>query len=75
MTQEKTPTFASADRRAKLAGHLARLIRRYRLDYTAFETVCKAARKETGLRRPAVAAGAKIDQEAPRKRRFLAVQN
>src|SRR5258706_2351096 len=30
---------------------IARLIRRHRLDYAAFETVCKAARKETGLRR------------------------
>ena len=48
MTQENKPTFANADRRAKLAGQIARLIRRYRLDYAAFETVCKAARKETG---------------------------
>ena len=31
---------------------IARLIRRHRLDYAAFETICKAARKETGLRRP-----------------------
>src|SRR6185436_16743808 len=31
---------------------IARLIRWHRLDYTAFETICKAARKETGLRRP-----------------------
>jgi integrase len=31
---------------------ITRLIRRHRLDYAAFETICKAARKETGLRRP-----------------------
>jgi len=39
--------------RLKLTAHVARLIRRHRLDYAAFEAICKAARKETGLRRPA----------------------
>ncbi len=39
--------------KAKLVAHLARLIRRHRLDYAAFEAICRAARKETGLRRPA----------------------
>jgi integrase/recombinase XerD len=28
-------------------------IRRHRLDYAAFERICREARKETGLRRPA----------------------
>src|SRR5213593_3291709 len=32
---------------------IARLIRRHRLGYSEFEAICKAARKETGLRRPA----------------------
>jgi len=51
MRQEKTAVFIDANRKAKLVGHLARLIRRYRIDYAAFEVICKAARKETGLRR------------------------
>ncbi len=39
--------------KAALVSQLSRLIRRYRLDYSAFEAICKAARKGTGLRRPA----------------------
>jgi site-specific recombinase XerD len=52
MTRENTPTFDSAKLKAKLASHIARLVRRHRLDYPTFEAVCKAVRKETGLRRP-----------------------
>ena len=53
MNDRDTSTFGPADLKAKLASHLARLIRRHRLDYAAFEAICKAATKETGLRRPA----------------------
>jgi site-specific recombinase XerD len=48
-----SPNFAAAKPKANLVGHLARLIRRHRLDYAAFERLCRDARKETGLRRPA----------------------
>ncbi len=44
MTHENTSTFTTANAKAKLVGHLARLIRRYRLDYAAFKAICKAAR-------------------------------
>ena len=53
MRQENSATFGAANVKAKLVAHLARLIRRHRLDYAQFEALCKAARKETGLRRPA----------------------
>jgi integrase len=31
---------------------IAQLVRRHRLDYVTFQAVCKAVRKEAGLRRP-----------------------
>jgi integrase/recombinase XerD len=45
-------SFAPANPKAKLVRAIASLIRSHRLDYGQFESVCKAARKETGLRRP-----------------------
>ena len=45
--------FAAAKPKTKLVGQLARLIRRHRLDYPQFERLCREARKQTGLQRPA----------------------
>jgi hypothetical protein len=53
MRSEKGATFTDANQKATLITHIARLVRRFRLDYRQFEVVCKAVRKETGLRRPA----------------------
>jgi integrase len=52
MKAENTTHFESANRNAKLIAHIARLVRRHRLDYVAFQAICKAVRKEAGLRRP-----------------------
>jgi integrase/recombinase XerD len=46
------PHFESADAKTKLVSQIARLVRRSRLDYDGFQAVCKAVRKEAGLRRP-----------------------
>lgn len=53
MKAENASRFGDANPKAKLVNHIARLVRRFRLDYHQFETLCKAVRKETGLRRPA----------------------
>jgi len=45
MTTQNSTTFGPANVKAKLTSHLARLIRRHRLGYAAFEAICKAARK------------------------------
>ena len=39
MTDQNRTTFGPENVMAKLTGHLARLIRRHRLDYAAFEAV------------------------------------
>jgi integrase/recombinase XerD len=52
MNRENAPHFESADSKAKLVSVIARLVGRHRLDYVAFQAVCKAVRKEAGLRRP-----------------------
>jgi integrase/recombinase XerD len=52
MRAENTSHFESANEKAKLVSVIARLVRRHRLNYVTFQAVCKAARKEAGLRRP-----------------------
>jgi len=52
MSPESAPHFESANEKAKLVSVIARLVRRHRLDYVTFQSVCKAVRKEAGLRRP-----------------------
>src|SRR5215467_14269012 len=48
---EMSPNFAAAKPKAKLVGHLARLIPRYRLSYSEFERLFRGGAKR--LRRPA----------------------
>jgi integrase/recombinase XerD len=52
MSGKNTPHFESADEKAKLVSQIARLVQRHRLDCQTFQVVCKAVRKEAGLRRP-----------------------
>ncbi len=53
MKLKNAADFANASGKAKLIRQIARLVRRARLDYEQFRSVCAAVRRELGLRRPA----------------------
>ena len=53
MKPKNAADFANASGKAKLIRQIARLVRRARLDYEQFRSVCAAVRRELDMRRPA----------------------